>query len=147
MAHYRCQIQTPMSGQDAFAYMSDVCNFEQWDPGVVSVSQVAGDGPGPDAIYDVLTSNSGRESLFRYVVTAYDGPVGFTIVGKKTPFTSTDVIKVETRGRGALVTYAAELDVPFPLSLADRWLQGVFDRIGDSAAAGLASALDGEWLR
>lgn len=147
MAHYRCQIQTPMSVEDAFAYMSDVRNFEQWDPGVVSVTQVAGDGVGPDAAYDVLTSNGGRESLFRYRVTAYDSPVGYTIVGRKTPFTSTDVISVEQHNGGALVTYAADLDMPFPLSLADRWLQGVFDRIGDAAAAGLAEALGGEWVR
>jgi hypothetical protein len=37
--------------------------------------------------------------------------------------------------------------VPFPLSLGDRWLQGVFERIGDAAASGLASALNGQWLR
>ncbi|MEX2654616.1 MAG: SRPBCC family protein [Acidimicrobiia bacterium] len=147
MAHYQCRVHTPMSVEDAFAFMSDVRNFEQWDPGVISVTQVVGDGPGPDAVYDVLTSSGGREALFRYGVTAYDSPVGYTIVGKKTPFTSTDVISVEPADPGALVTYAADLDMPFPLSLADRWLQGVFDPIGDAAAAGLAAALEGEWLR
>jgi hypothetical protein len=132
---------------EAFEYMSDVRNFENWDPGVVSVTQVAGDGPGPDAVYDVLTENNGREQLFRYVVTKYDSPVGYTIVGKKTPFTSTDVISIEADPGGSIVTYAADLTVPFPLSLGDRWLQGVFDRIGDAAASGLASALNGQWLR
>lgn len=147
MAHYLCRVQTPMSAEDAFAFMSDVRNFEQWDPGVVSVTQVAGAGPGPDAAYDVLTSNRGRESLFRYVVTAYDSPVSYTIVGRKSPFTSTDMVRVEPADQGALVTYSADLDMPFPLSLADRWLQGIFDPIGDAAAAGLATALGGEWLR
>lgn len=147
MAHYQCDVQTPWSPSDAFAYMVDVRNFAEWDPGVVSVTQVAGDGPGPDAMYDILTSNGGREMLFRYSVTRYDSPVGFTIVGHKTPFTSTDVIGVEQDGDGAIVTYAAELKVPFPLSLADRWLQGVFDRIGDAAAQGLARELDGTKLQ
>lgn len=147
MAHYQCRVQTPWSPSDAFAYMVDVQNFEHWDPGVVSVTQVAGDGPGPDAMYDVLISNGGREMLFRYQVTRFDGPVGFTIVGKKGPFTSTDVIAVEPDGDGASVTYAAELTMPFPLSLADGWLQRVFDRIGDAAAHGLARELDGTWLR
>jgi hypothetical protein len=147
MAHYQCRIRTPLAVADAFAYMEDVRNFAHWDPGVVSVTQLAGDGPGPDAIYDVLTSNGGRENLFRYIVTAYDRPVGFTIVGKKPPFTSTDVITVEPHGDGSIVTYAADLDMPFPLSLADGWLKKIFDRIGDAAAAGLADALDGEWER
>lgn len=147
MAHYECRVSTPRTPADAFDFMADVRNFELWDPGVVSVAQVAGDGPDPQAVYDVTTSNAGRQMVFRYRVTAFDRPVGFTIVGKKTPFTSTDVVSIEPADDGSVVTYAADLDMPFPLSLADRWLQGVFDRIGDKAAAGLAEALGGEWLR
>jgi hypothetical protein len=147
MAHYRCRIATPMSAADAFDYMADVRNFEQWDPGVVSAVQVEGDGPGPDATYDLLTSNGGRENLFRYEVTEYRHPEHFTIVGKKAPFTSVDVIDVEVSDNRTIVTYDAVLTVPFPLSLGDRWLQGVFDRIGDAAASGLAKVLNGEWLR
>lgn len=147
MAHYRCRVRTPRSPVEAFDYMADVRNFESWDPGVVSVTQVSGTEASPDAVYDVVTSNGGREMTFRYRVTAFDRPVGYTIVGKRTPFTSTDVIGVEPADGGSIVTYAAELAMPFPLSLADRWLQGVFDRIGDAAASGLAEALDGEWMR
>ncbi|MEX1005099.1 MAG: SRPBCC family protein [Acidimicrobiia bacterium] len=147
MAQYRCRIRTAKSVPDAFTFMSDVCNFQEWDPGVVSVQQIAGDGPGPDAVYDVLTKNGGRELVFRYRVTAFDSPVSYTIVGKKTPFTSTDMIAVEPDADGTVVTYAAELAMPFPLSLADRRLQGRFDQIGDAAAEGLAFALDGTWLR
>lgn len=147
MAHYQCRVRTPRSPAETFDFMADVRNFELWDPGVVSVAQVTGDGPDPGAVYDVTTSNGGRQMVFRYRVTAFDRPVGFTIVGRKPPFTSTDVVSIEPADEGSVVTYAAELDMPFPLSLADRWLQGVFDRIGDKAAAGLAAAVDGEWLR
>ncbi len=147
MAHYRCRIRTPRSQRAAFDFMADVRNFADWDPGVVVSTQVAGDGPGPDAVYDVLTSNGGRQYLFRYETVAFEPPGGFTIVGRKRPFTSTDVIEVERADGGSIVTYAADLDMAFPLSLADRWLQRVFADIGDAAAAGLAEALDGEWLR
>jgi hypothetical protein len=147
MARYRCRIRTPRTPVDAFEYMADVRNFESWDPGVVSVTLVAGEAASADAMYDVVTSNGGREMTFRYSVTAFDRPVGYTIVGRKTPFTSTDVIGVEPADDGSIVNYEAELTMPFPLSLADRWLQGVFDRIGDAAAAGLARALNGEWIR
>lgn len=147
MAHYQCRVRTHLKVVDAFDFMADVRNFAEWDPGVVAVTQVAGEGPGPDSVYDVTTSNGGREMLFRYRATAFDRPAGFTIVGRKTPFTSTDVVSVEPADQGSVVTYAADLTMPFPLSLADRWLQGIFDRIGDEAAAGLARALGGEWLR
>ncbi len=147
MAHYQCRISTPMSVADAFDFMAEVRNFERWDPGVVSAVQVDGEGPGPEAKYDLLTSNNGRETLFRYEVTEYRPPDRFTIVGKKMPFTSVDVIEVDTDDGQTIVTYDAVLTVPFPLSLGDRWLQGVFDRIGDAAASGLARELGGEWLR
>jgi hypothetical protein len=147
MAHYRCRIATKMSVADVFDFMAEVRNFERWDPGVVSAVQVKGEGPGPDASYDLLTSNGGRETLFRYEMTEYRRPERFTIVGKKTPFTSVDVIEVEPDDGRTIVTYDALLTVPFPLSLGERWLQGVFDRIGDAAAAGLARELHGEWVR
>jgi hypothetical protein len=147
MARYLCRISTRLEQVAVFAYMSDVRNFERWDPGVVSSVQIVGDGAGPDSVYEVLTSNGGRENLFRYETVEYDPPRRFTIVGRKAPFTSTDVIEVDSADGGSIVTYLADLEMPFPLSLADRWLQRIFERIGDAAATGLAEALDGEWLR
>ncbi len=147
MAHFRCRVSTPMSVADAFDFMADVRNFERWDPGVLSAVQVEGEAPGPDASYDLLTSYNGRESLFRYEVSEYRRPDRFTIVGKRMPFTSVDVIEVDGEHGETIVTYDAVLTVPFPLSLGDRWLQGVFDRIGDAAATGLAKELRGEWVR
>jgi hypothetical protein len=40
--------------EDVFAYVSDPLNDPEWCAKVLSVEQVAGDGPGPGAIYDVL---------------------------------------------------------------------------------------------
>jgi len=39
---------------DVFTFLSDLKNAPRWAPGVVSVAQVAGDGPGPGALYDVV---------------------------------------------------------------------------------------------
>jgi hypothetical protein len=147
MATYRCRVRSPWSVSDAFDYMADFRNFERWDPGVISSTQVEGDGPGPDAAYDVLTTTGDRENLFHYVVTEFRPPHRAVIVGKRFPFTSIDTVEVAEDPAGSIVTYSAELKVPFPLSLADGWLQRLFDRIGDAAAKGLAGALEGEWLR
>ena len=53
MARYVVTVRSPQSPNEAFAYMADLRNFAEWDPGVVAVEQVEGDGAGPDSVFDV----------------------------------------------------------------------------------------------
>lgn len=147
MARYVAKVATDRSPDDVFAYLSDFRTVAEWDPGVVSSDQVVGDGPGKDAVYDVLTSNNGRELLFRYRTTRYEAPRSFTVVGRKFPLTSTDTVSVATAEGRTLVTYDAVLETPVLTSLADRVIRPTFEKIGDAAAQGLADAVGGEWLR
>ncbi len=143
MARYVARVRTPKSPDQVFPYMADLRNFAEWDPGVVRSEQVTGDGPGPDAVYDVTVKNGGREMTLRYRVTDYDPPRRIEVVGKTRLLTSTDVVEVTPADDGSLVVYDAKLDLPFPLSLADPLLAKAFQKIGDKAAAGLEKALDG----
>lgn len=147
MARYVARVATDRSPADVFAYLSDFRTVAEWDPGVVSSEQVDGDGAGKGATYDVLTSNNGREMLFRYRTTEYAEPSTFTVVGKRFPLTSTDRVTVAVEGGRTLVTYDATLAVPLVTALADRVIGPTFEKIGDAAAQGLADALGGEWLR
>jgi hypothetical protein len=63
-----------MNADEAFTYMADLRNFASWDPGVVRSEQVAGNGLGPDAAYDVTVRNGGRDMTLRYEVVEYDPP-------------------------------------------------------------------------
>lgn len=47
MARYTVQVSTPKPADEAFAYMADLRNFAQWDPGVKEVEQIHGAGAGP----------------------------------------------------------------------------------------------------
>lgn len=47
MARYITTVRTRRSVADAFAYMADLRNFAEWDPGVRKVVQVDGDGADP----------------------------------------------------------------------------------------------------
>jgi carbon monoxide dehydrogenase subunit G len=147
MAQYIARILTPKPAEEAFAYMADLRNFAEWDPGVVSSQQVAGDGPGLDAAYDVTVRAGSRKMTLRYVVTEYNAPKRIEVVGKTKLLTSTDVIEVSADGDETLVVYDAKLDLPFPLSLGDALLSRTFDKIGDKAAAGMEQALDGTLLK
>ncbi|MEZ5297305.1 MAG: SRPBCC family protein [Ilumatobacteraceae bacterium] len=95
MAKYVTTIETLMPADEAFAYMADLRNFEEWDPGVQTSKQVEGAGPGPDAEYDVTVDAPGKGLTLRYRTTEYDAPNACTVKASSTMFTSLDRITAE----------------------------------------------------
>lgn len=144
MATYVTTIRTPRSADAAFAYMADLRNFEEWDPGVRSAVQVVGDGPGPDAEYDVTVDAPGRGLTLRYRVVAHVPPRSVTVTARSRLLTSRDRIDVTPDGDGSLVRYHAELTLNGPLGVVDVLLKAPFRKIGERADRGLVRALDGE---
>lgn len=143
MAHYVTTVRTPMSADDAFAYMANLENFAEWDPGVSFAEQIVGSGPGLGAEYKVKASGA----TLVYEVIEFDRPNRLVAEAKTTFFRSYDVITVAEHLDGSDVTYDATLELNGPLGLADFALGLFFDRIGDKAAAGMVDALDGEKIR
>lgn len=143
MARYRTTVRTDRSPADAFAFMADLRNFEEWDPGVRSAAQVDGDGCGPDASFDVVVDAPGGGLTLRYETIEYDEPRLAVVRAESRMFTSLDRIEVEPDGDGSLVTYDAELTLNGPLGLFDLVLRPAFDRIGGRADEGLQRVLDG----
>jgi carbon monoxide dehydrogenase subunit G len=144
MAHYSTTITSPLTPEAAFAYMADLRNFADWDPGVRRVTQISGQGGGNRATFDVVVAGAaGRDMTLRYVTTRYEPPTTIQAEARSRMFTSIDRIDVVPDGRGCRVTYDADLRLNGPLALLDPALKLAFKRIGDRAAAGLATALDG----
>ena len=130
-----------MTPQEAFAYMADLGNFVEWDPGVKAVRQVEGSGGGLDAVFDVTVVAPGPDLTLRYVTEEYDAPQNLLVVARSIVFTSIDRITVEPDGTGSLVTYDADLRLNGVLRVGDLGLRLVFGQIGDRAAAGLRRVL------
>lgn len=143
MAHYRTSIHSSKPAGDAFAYMSDLRNFDEWDPGTLSAEQVVGDGPGLAAEYDLSVKGPVGNLPFRYVTTEWDPPHRFVVKGTNRFFTSIDTITVDPADSGCIVGYDAELLLNGPLSIFDKLLGKGFQGPGDKAAAGLERVLDG----
>jgi carbon monoxide dehydrogenase subunit G len=143
MANYVTTIETPMAPTEAFAYMADLRNFQEWDPGVKSVEQVTGSGAGPDSTFDVTVDSVGSGLTLRYETVEFDEPRLVVAKATSTMLTSLDRITVEPAGTGSLVTYDAELTLNGPLRLADILLRPVFKRVGDRANRGLLRKLGG----
>ncbi len=82
MARYVTSVRTQRSVADAFAYMADLRNFAEWDPGVSKVVQVEGDGAGPNAVFDVTLSGK-RGRTLRYRTVEYTKPDGLLVVADR----------------------------------------------------------------
>ncbi len=145
MSRYVVHVRTAMPPAQAFAYMADLSNLAEWDPGVDRAEQVAGDGAGPGAAYDVSIKVPLRAMTLRYETVASDGSsTTMTAVAENAFITSRDTITVEVDSSGSIVTYDAELKLKGLLGLADPLFGLMFNQIGDRAAAGLVEALSGE---
>lgn len=140
MARYRMRIRTDLPTSEAFAYLADLTNFAEWDPGVSSSEQVEGDGPGLGAEYDIVASGS----ELRYVVDVFDPDHRVRATGRNRWLTSVDTISVATDGGGSIVTYEADLTLHGLLKVGDPVLALAFRRIGDRAADGLVEKIRGE---
>lgn len=144
MARYVTEVATSLAPDEAFAYLADLCHFEEWDPGVRRSVQVAGDGPGPGAAYEVTVAAVPRDLLLRYETVEHDAPRSTLVVARSAVFTSEDRITVEPSDTGSVVTYDAVLRLDGALAVFDVGLRLVFGRIGDRAAAGLRTAIGGK---
>jgi carbon monoxide dehydrogenase subunit G len=127
-----------------FAYLADLRNFAEWDPGVKAVSQVQGSGGGPDSVFDVTVAGLVGDLTLRYVTEDYNAPRNLLVVARSAVFTSIDRITVEPDGTGSVVTYDADLRLNGVLRVGDLGLRLVFGYIGDRAAAGLRRVLDAQ---
>jgi len=144
MARYVVHVRSPKPPVESFAYMADLSNFAEWDPGVVKVEQIEGDGAGPDSVFDVAVKGIRGPMTLRYHTTAFDPPGSIVARAQSRLLTSLDTITVVGDGTGSVVTYDAELTLNGPLRVADPLLGLSFKKIGDRAATGLIGALDGE---
>jgi hypothetical protein len=146
MARYTVSISSPKAPDEAFAYMADLRNFAEWDPGVLHVEQDEGSGPGPDAVFDVTVKGFPKDLVLRYRTTSFEPATQVVARAESKMLTSLDTIMVAPDGNGSIVTYDAELTLSGLLGLADPVLGVAFQRIGGRAATGLLGALDGTRL-
>lgn len=139
MARYITKIKTDLSVDEAFDFMADLRNFEDWDPGVSSSELVKGDAPGPGAAFAVTANGADLE----YVLVEYDRPGRVVAEANTARLRSYDVIEVAADGDGSIVTYDATLELKGVFALGEPVMRAIFKRIGRQADAGLQAALDG----
>lgn len=139
MARYVTKVRTQRPADEVFAYMADLRNFAEWDPGVKKVVQIVGDGGGPDTEFDVTVTGT----TLRYVTREHVAPHQLLVVAESSTLVSTDRVTVETADDATIVTYDADLQLKGVFKVLGPALSLAFGRIGDRAAAGMRRVLDG----
>jgi len=141
MARYKATVRSPWPAEKAFAFMADLRNFEKWDPNVDHSKLVSGDAPGPDAVYEVKV----MAAELCYKTCEYDHPNRAVVEARTRLLYTRDVIEVTPTDTGCDVLYDATFEVNGLLgSVVNPVVMLFFNRIGDKAAAGMETALDGQ---
>jgi len=143
MARYRTTVQSQKAPEDAFDYLADFANAQEWDPGVVEGENLTGRPLGQGSRFRLVSRFAGRRVPLEYRITTFERPGRVVFQADQAAVRSTDEIRFEAGGTGTLVTYEADLGLKGPLGrLLDPLLAVAFRRIGDRAAAGLREALN-----
>ena len=142
MARYTTSIDTGATPEEAFAFLADFTNAEDWDPGVESAERLD-DGPigvGSRFGLDLVVGRSTQRWV--YTVEVHDPPRRVTFVTRSGRAVGIDAVTVVPTAGGARVDWDATFRFTGLVgALVDPVFQLVFNRIAGKAVAGLRDAL------
>ncbi|MEO9176017.1 MAG: SRPBCC family protein [Gaiellales bacterium] len=141
MPRYRVSIESTRAASDAFAYLATFDNIRDWDPSVASARRLDDGDVRIGSTFEVTVRMKKRELPLRYAVVRLEPG---TLVAVEAParwFRSYDVITVEPKGAGSVVSYDALLELKSAAKLAAPFMGRAFKKIGDNAADGLRRVL------
>lgn len=138
----RIEVARPI--EEAFDYLADFSTTAEWDPGIVEARR-GEDGPiGVGSTFHLVSEFNGRQLPLTYVMTEYDRPRRFVVVGDGSTFHGVDDIRFTDAGDGrTVILYIADLKLKGLAMLATPFMGGKFAELGRKAVAGLRVALDG----
>ncbi|MEP6976847.1 MAG: SRPBCC family protein [Thermoleophilia bacterium] len=139
---FRKEIEVGRSVEEAFAYVADFSNAEEWDPGVVEAAKLTEGSVRLGSEFDLVALFRGKRHRFRYVVTDFDENRRIVLAAEGDRVDSVDQIALEPAGTGARITYVADLQLKGIFRLASPLLAPVVNRMGDAALEGLKTVLD-----
>ena len=135
------RIQTALPIEDAFDYVADFANNEEWDPGTDSSTRID-DGPVErGARYKLAVRMGGRVAPMEYRIRDFQRPHRVVLVGHGSGVDAVDDIRFERTDDGTAIDYTADIRLGGILRLVQPFLGGTFAKIGRDAAAGMTQAL------
>ena len=125
-----------------FAYLADFSTNAEWDPGTESAVARDDDGPKLGQKYDLVVTFGDRKLDMVYEITALKENRLITLIGDGSTTHAIDTMEFsEVPDGGTSVTYIADIKLKGLLRLAEPFLRGKFNELGDKAEAGMAEQL------
>lgn len=141
MTRLKERIRTRLSIEEAFSYLADFANSQEWDPGVAHARRLD-DGPvGVGARYELGVRKGDRVVPMEYRITTYEPPHRVVLVGSGSGVEATDEIRFERQGGETVVDYTADINLTGLLRLVQPFIGGTFRTIAENAAGGISRTL------
>jgi carbon monoxide dehydrogenase subunit G len=142
MAILRERIETTLPLDQAFAFVADFGNSEQWDPGVVS-SQRTNAGPvGIGARYHLGVRLRGKAAPMDYEITVFEPLRRVVLTGTGSGVAAVDDIRFEATTTGTRIDYVADIRLQGWMRLAAPFAGGALAKLARDARDGMQRALD-----
>ncbi len=141
MTRLRERIQTPLPIEDAFAYLADFANSEEWDPGVATAERIGAGEVGVGTRFRLGVRQGDRVTPMEYRITIFEPPRRVVLVGSGSRVEATDDIRFEANAAGTVVEYIADINLTGILRLAQPFMGGTFRRIAEDASDGISRTL------
>ena len=135
------RIETPLSIDDAFAYVADFANSQEWDPGVATAERLDAGPIGLGSRFRLGVRLGPRVAPMEYRISVFEPPTRVVLVGSGSgvpPWTRSDS---RDRRRHAL-DYTADIRFGGVLRLVEPLLGRAFANVGRNAADGMQRTLD-----
>ena len=133
-------IEVTASLPDAYSYLAEFAQIEQWDPGVARARQLSAGAPGVGTEFEIVMK-AGFSLFYRIVDFQRNRRILMAVDSRW--FTAQEEILFESTPSGSRIRYVARFNFPLVLRLLNRLAPSVMDRVGKSAMAGLKRALSG----
>ena len=131
-------IDVTASLPEAFAYLAEFSQIDQWDPGVARARQLTRGAPGVGTEFEIVMK-AGFTLFYRIVDFRPDQRIQMSVDSRF--FTAQEEIRFEPATSGTRIRYIARFNFPLVFRLFNRLFPAVMDRVGKSAMAGLKRAL------
>jgi len=136
------RIETALPIEEAFAYVADFANSQEWDPGVATAERI---DPGPVGIgsrYRLGVRMGRRVAEMEYRISVFEPPFRVLLTGSGSGVDAVDDIRFERVENGTVVDYTADIKLGGALGLVQPLLGRAFANLGRNAVDGMQRTLD-----
>jgi dehydrogenase/reductase SDR family protein 12 len=135
MLNLKETIRVTCPPQEAFAYLADFANIQQWDASVLAARQITEGPPRVGTRFRLRLQFGGRPVPMDYCITELAAPHRLVLQGSGASFMAEDRITIEPAAEGTRIAYEADIGFTAPWGKTIEALAGPLVRRGGRRAA------------